>query len=203
MELEEMKSVWSTMSVELDKQKKLTSDLILKMAHEKSNSRLGRIIFAESVGSVVALAAAIYVLTNFDRFNSTFNVIAGAGTVALLIISVIMAIFLIRKARMINILNDTYTEAITHYRELKKMLRFYKRFSMVMYFIMPFILLPVVSLLVIGKDLSTDTGELLEVLLACVIVLPISWFLVMWFYKSNLRKVSSAFKDVEKIENKD
>lgn len=201
MELEEMRSVWSTMSEELNKQKRLTNDLILKMAHEKSSSRLGRIIFAESVGSVISLAAAIYILVNFDKFNSVFNMLAGAGTVALLVIAVIMAAILIKKVSKINILKDTYSEAIVHFKELKKMLRFYKRFSLMMYFIMPFLLLPVVSILFLGKDLSTDNGELLEVLLACVIVLPIAWLLIMWFYKSNLRKVSSAFKEVEQIEN--
>ncbi|MTI21218.1 hypothetical protein E1176_09320 [Fulvivirga sp. RKSG066] len=200
MELEEMKNIWSDMSDELDKQKKLTQKLIIKMAHEKSSSRLGRIVMAESIGTVITVVALIFIGINFNKFNSLINIVAASGTFLILFVSVIMAVLLIRKANLINIQEDTYIGALNHYTDLKKMLRFYKRFSIAMYVIMPFFLIPVVSVLA-GKDLSQNLSELWEVILACVLILPVAWLAIAWFYKTNLRNVTAAFKEVKNIEN--
>lgn len=67
-----MKATWSELSGRIDIQKKLTNELLLKMAHEKSSQSVNKMIGLETIaGMSMALILIIGVL--FFIFNGTLN----------------------------------------------------------------------------------------------------------------------------------
>ena len=64
MDLEKMKSTWTQMSTEIEKQKKLTAEIILKMANQKSKNGIEKIKRLELFGGLIMGAALnIYQIT--------------------------------------------------------------------------------------------------------------------------------------------
>ena len=69
-----MQQTWKEMSLELEKQKKLTTTIILKMTQEKYKNKFGTITIIESIGAVICFIAAIYILINFAKLDTWFCV---------------------------------------------------------------------------------------------------------------------------------
>lgn len=201
MELEEIKSVWKEMSQDIERQKNLTNDLIIEMAHRKSSSRIKTIMYAESVGALVSVFAAIYLIINFGSFDYSGSTVAAVGLIMVLILSCVLGVRIVMQARDINISTLSYLQVLNNFNKLKATLRVYKRLSQVLYVLMPFLILPVFTDLVFDKNIFDDTSEFIETLVICIIVLPVVWWVVLKFYKSNLRQVSKAIKDYNKTEN--
>ena len=88
MDLDEMKLAWSDMTVQMEQQKKLTDDIILKMTQEKSTSRLGRIIALESFGLLVTFIALVYVILNFDKLGDWLEITGGFGSIAIMVLGI-------------------------------------------------------------------------------------------------------------------
>lgn len=201
MELEEIKSVWKEMSQDIERQKNLTNDLIIEMAHRKSSSRIKTIMYAESVGALVSVFGAVYLIINFGSFDYSGSIFAALGLILVLILSCVLGVRIVMQARDINISTLSYLQVLNNFNKLKATLRVYKRLSQVLYVLMPFLILPVFTDLVFDKNIFDDTSEFIETLVICVIVLPVVWWIVLKFYKSNLRQVSKAIKDYSKTEN--
>ena len=103
MDLDEMKLAWSDMSDQLEQQKKLTDDIIFKMTQEKSSSRLGRIITAESIGIIVSFVGLVYIALNFYKFDNWLEITGGIGTLALMILGIVFGLRIISKAKRIDL----------------------------------------------------------------------------------------------------
>ena len=56
MELEEMKTLWGEMSIEIEKQKKLTDSLIIKMTQADYRNKISKILIPESIGAIICFA---------------------------------------------------------------------------------------------------------------------------------------------------
>jgi len=201
MELEEMKSVWAEMSQEVEKQKQLNDELILKMAHKKSSSRLNKIIRLESLGVIISIIMLVYLIVNFDKFNNWLSLTGGIGLTVIMFLSIYFGVDIVLKARKVDVIKSTYAQALSDFNELRRTLRLYKKFSIAIYLVIPFLMYPVMATLFFDKNLLDEPEDLLENVIVCIIVLPIVWFLIYRFYKSNMSKVSKAIKDVEKVEN--
>ncbi len=203
MELEEMKSAWKELSTELEKQKKLTNDIILKMAHKKSASRLSRIIYAESIGSVITLAAVIYLISNFHKLNDWLSLASGVLVAVVFMASILMSMKIVFQSRKIDLIGSSLSRVIENYNALRNTLRIYKKVSMAFYVFIPFIMLPVFSALFLDKSLLNRLDEFVEVIIASALILPVSWWLVLRFYKSNMSKVSEAIRDIKEQNKND
>ncbi|MEL6257202.1 MAG: hypothetical protein AAFR87_34730, partial [Bacteroidota bacterium] len=142
MDLDQMKNTWKEMSEERMKHSLLSEEQIRRMTHEKSSSSLYTLILSESIGAMMALAMIIYLTLNFYKLEGWLEQAAGYGTLTILIISVFMGGKLIREMYSINIQRNTYSTTLQNFQRLKKSLRFYKRFSISISFLVPFLILP-------------------------------------------------------------
>ena len=197
MDLESMKETWLKMSEELEKQKKLTNEIILKMAHERSSSRLNRIIYMELIGCGIALLVLIYILFNFHRLDNWLTISGGVGTAVIMIAAVIMSVNIMRKAKKINILKTTYGKVISDFNDLTKTLGIYKRASIGLNIIMPFLLMPPMAQLLAGKDLLTDLEEFKETLIMTFILIPPMLYFIIRYYTRSMSKVRQAINELK------
>lgn len=197
MDLDNMKKTWQEASEFRAQDSLLHEDMIRRITHEKSSSRLQRIIVLESSGLVLAVGMLMYLSLNFNRLDTWLNQLGGYGTMAILLISIAMGIRLIRQASKINIKKNSYSKTLEDFGAFKKSLGFYKRMSIVISIFIPFMLLPVLATLWAGKDLLTDFAEYQEGLLLSFILIPIILYTIFYFYRKSIRNIGKAFKEME------
>ena len=191
-----MKSVWSELTQELEEQKQLTRDLILKMTQEKSSSRLGRIIKAESLGVLITGVFMIYLAFNFSRLEHWTGIAGGIGLFIILALGINFGIRIIMQAKGIDLLNNSYSEVIRRFEDFKKLLRAYKKLSIWTSGLSALFVMPVMTELFLDKNLLEIEG-FIKVLGVTLLLVPLVLYAVTRFYKSNVSAVSKALKDVD------
>lgn len=197
MDLDDMKHTWSELNEGLAQRQQLSDERILQMMKRKSSSRLNRLIYFELFGTVVSIAMLIYLLLNFHRLNNWLNITGGYYLISILLLSFIMTYRVIKKIRQVNIVSNSYQQTVSDFSSLKKTLGVYKRFSIFINIISPFMILPVASKLFFDKDLLQNLNAFWEGLAVSFIILPLILFLLFYFYKFNIRKAGEALKGYE------
>ncbi len=195
MDLDEMKLAWSKMSDQLDKQKKLTSDIILRMTQEKSTSRLRRIILMESFGVIMTTIVLLIVVANFNRLENWAEVTGGIGTLLILTFAIIFGIRLIRQAQGINLFKHSFKETLNRFNAFTKLLGFYKRISIIINAASPIFMFPLAFGMFTDIDLLEDPTAGLYGLIGAAVFVPLVLYLIIRFYKSNISAVRSSFND--------
>ncbi|MDN5201940.1 hypothetical protein QQ008_11215 [Fulvivirgaceae bacterium BMA10] len=197
MELENMKAIWAEMSQELEKQKKLTDKIILKMTQQKSRSGLNRIINMEIFGMIVTAIMLVYLLINFGKLDNWLTIGGGVGLILLLLLALIMGTIIVKAAKKIDVVKNNYHQTLTDFADFKKILGFYKKLSIVMNILIPFLILPVVSFLFFDRDLLFDLQEFGMGLIFYFILMPPLLYLIIRFYRKNVSKIREALDDLK------
>lgn len=199
MELEEMKAFWSDLTHELEEQKKLTRELILKMAHEKSSSKLGRIIKAEALGVSLSAGILVYLAFNVNRLEHWTGVVGAVGLFGILLLGIGFGGRIIHKARRIDLINNPVAEVIRRFDEFRALLRMYKKFGIWTSLFSVLFVIPVTTELFLDKTVMELEG-IGKALLASLIIVPIVFQLIKRFYSRN---VSAVKKELNELDLKD
>lgn len=197
MDLDEMKAVWSDMSDQLDKQKKLNQDIILKMTQEKSSSRLGRIIRMETFGLALSIAMLVYLVWNFYRLEDWLSITGGIGLLGIILMGIVYGITIIRKAKSIDVMTSSYSEVIENFDQFRALLSKYKKLSFRIAVISPVLVLPVSYVLLLDKNILDDLeGAGLSLLMSAILV-PLVLYAFIKYYSRNVSQVKQALKDID------
>lgn len=197
MEIEELQTVWSEMSDQLEKQKKLTNELIMEMTQDRYRNKFDKITFYETIGAVICFAMAIYLLVNINKLDTWYLLSCGIFTIAFLIILPIITLGLLGKIKRINILKNSFKETIVRYTKARNQLLLMQRIGIYLSFILVFTCLPVFSKIMKNKDLFLHTR-------AWLIYLPIMaiflFFFTRWGYKCYKNITNSAENILKQLE---
>lgn len=196
MDLDEMKAVWSDLSGQLDKQKKLNQELIMKMTQEKSSSRLGRIIRMEAIGITVSLAMLVYLILNFRELDYWPSIVGGIGLLLTLILGIAFGTMLISKARKINVIKNTYAEVTRHFDEFRAMLRLYKKLSIWTAVISPPLTIPLFYDLFLDKAIQDDLEGVAVGVVFTLLFTPLILKFFFRYYSRNVSQVKKALNDM-------
>lgn len=197
MDLDEMKAVWSDLGTQLEQQKKLNQDLIMKMTQEKSSSRMGRIIRVEMFGIVVSVAILVYLLVNFNKLTNWPALTGGIGMALILVIAIVFGTRLISKARKIDLIKNTYSTVVEQFNEFRAMLRFYKKLSIWTNIFSLLFVIPVTYSLILEQNILDDLKGAGISLLLGIIVAPVMLYLIIRFYSRNISQVKKALNDAD------
>lgn len=156
MELEEMQAVWSHMSTELDKQKKLTNEIILKMTQQRYSNKFSKVSVYESIGAVVCFAMALYILLKFDRLDTWYLVVSGIFTLLVLFILPVLVLRSLNQIKRIDITSNNYTETLLRYTKAKNQLLLMQRMGIYLGFVLVVVSLPVFGKVFQNKDVLLE-----------------------------------------------
>ena len=152
MELEEMKTLWSEMSIEIEKQKALTDSLIIKMTEVNYRNKLNKIMIPEAIGALVCFAAAFFIAVNFQQLNNWYLLGCGITSVLILFLLPILSLKAMRKLRSSNILNNNYKQSLLEYSKGKIQFVFVQKLSFYLGAMLMLMILPVMGKLISGVD---------------------------------------------------
>jgi len=200
MELEEMQAVWSDISGQLEKQKKLTDKMIIMMTQEQYRKRWNKIAYPEIVGGIICYSMAIFILMNMDTLETWYNIVLGVCCTLILMILPILSLKSIFKMSGVNFYKNSYKETLIKYTKSKKQFQSLQKYAYYLGFLLIFLILPVTSKILSGKDMFEGVKNVWP--LAVFIPLAIVFFIVFYkwvkkCYRNNLNEAESILKDLQ------
>ncbi|MGB5820667.1 MAG: hypothetical protein WBG90_14375, partial [Saonia sp.] len=152
MEIEEIKAVWSEMSDQLEKQKKLTDEIIMEMTQERYRNKFRTISTYETIGAVVCFAAALLILVNFNKLDTWYLISCGFVSLLFLVLMPMLVLKSLGRIKGLDIGKNNYKETLVRYTKAKKNLLMLQQFGMYGSFIFMFTVTPVFSKILSNKD---------------------------------------------------
>jgi hypothetical protein len=198
MELEELKSKWFEVDRQLENQKVLTSEMILKMAGYRSNLIFNPIITFEKSGMAISLVILIYIFSNFGKLNDWLSLAGAVTTIFILIVSLVMSVILIKRIQEVDIVKNDYKETLLHVNRIKK---FHYSVKWVSAFLTPVLavsILPTLASTWFDKSLLYDLEEYWESLFPSLLLIPVIWYFIGRFYAKKLNDINELLMDFEK-----
>ncbi len=201
MELEEMQKTWSQMSDQLEKQKKLTNEIILKMTQNRYKKKINKIMYSEFLGGIICLLAFIYILINFHKLDHWFTMACGVFTLTLLFVAPIVSLGWLKKMNRINIIENSYKQTLIDFAKLKEKAFKFRKYSYPLALGSMLLTTPVFAKIMNGKDIFTDDakGIWFGLILGGLFVIVFIYF-VMKFYGKTIKGAENVLKEYD-IEN--
>lgn len=197
MELEEMQAAWTHMSDQLETQKKLTDDIIMKMTQERFSKQWNTIGAAEKVGTVISFSAAIALLFHFDKLDTPLLQICGVLCLVILIVAPVLSLRSIHGLQSVS-LSDPYSKMMESYAKAKKRFVNFQKMNMILSFFFMLLTIPVSGKLLNGENLfETLDTKLLYALPFCFLFFFLLIRYVTKCYRSVLKKSEDILKEVE------
>jgi ABC-type transport system involved in cytochrome bd biosynthesis fused ATPase/permease subunit len=191
MELEEMKTLWEEMSVEVEKQKKLTDSLIIKMTRADYRNQLNKIMLPEAIGALVCFAGTVFILINLQKLNTWYLLACGVISALILVLLPVLSIKAIRKMRSVNISDNSYKQSLLEYTNGKIQFVFVQKLSFCLGAILMIVILPLMGQLIGGKDFFVTT----RLWYLYAIAFPFFY----WFAKSVFKSYNKTSANAENI----
>jgi len=199
MDLEEIKAVWSEMSDQLEKQKKLTNEIIIKMTQERYSNKFSRIQNIESFGAVICYLGAILLIANFSKLDTWYLVVCGVITLGFMLILPTLVLRSLRQIKNLNITQATYKDTIVRFERVKKNLLMQQQFGVFGGFLVFFTALAVSAKIMSDEDIFLVQQDM-SVYIFTVIILVLLFFFSRWGYNCYKSITSSAEKILKELE---
>lgn len=199
MELEELQANWMAMSQELEKQKKLTNEIILKMTRNNYRNKFSKLNNYENVGAIICYIVAGFILFNFWKLDTLYLKLSGVFTLAFLTILPTLVLRALHRIKNLDILTKSYRENLITYTKEKKRLLKLQQIAIAVSFI-SLLFSPALALKLL-RDKTLILSELKpEQIIAIVFVIVLMVFVSRWGYGSYKKVTNSAEALLEDLE---
>lgn len=197
MELEEMRSLWVEMSVEMEKQKKLTNKLIIKMTRVNYKNKLSKLYIPEAIGAAVCLSGLLFLLVNFNKLNTWYLTACGIAAALILFLLPILSIRAIRNMKSVNITANSYKQALLHYSKGKLQFVFVQKLSVYCNSVLMLTMLPVMAMIINGMDIFKNS----DLWYGYVIVFPFLYYFATWVSEKYTKTTTDAENILKELVN--
>ncbi|WP_103068173.1 hypothetical protein [Aquimarina sediminis] len=203
MELEEMQAVWSQMSNQIEKQKKLTDKMIIMMTQDQYRKKINKIAYPEIIGAIICYGTAILIITNFYKLDNWYTLLSGIITTCILLILPVLSLKSIHKMHKIDIATNNYKETLIAYNKGKKRFQLVTKMGFYLGFILLFAIMPVTTKILNNKDLfSPAPGKSIWPLIVAIPIAVVFFIaFARWvgkYYNRNMNSAESLFKELDK-----
>jgi hypothetical protein len=196
MELEQMKTRWEEMSIQLEKQKRLTDTLVIKMMRNDYNSKINKILIPEIIGDLVCVAGLLYLLVNFEKLDTWYLLACGIISAVILLVLPWLSFDSIRKLKSVNITENNCKQTLEQYSRRKIRFVFVQKMSFYLGAIFLVTFLPTMGRLM-GK---TDPFMATRLWMLYALIFPFFLIFSRWVFRSYMRATRAAetiLKDLE------
>jgi len=197
MELEEMKTLWGEMSAEIEKQKKLTDSLIIKMTQVNYYNKISKILVPEAISSALGFAIGGFIFLNITALTTWYLMASGIITALILIVMPALSVKSLFRIRSLNISDNNYKQSLLEYSNGKKQFVLIQKVIFYLGAVLVLVSLPVMSALIGGKDIFKEPS----VWYWYIIIVPFYyWFAKKWVNRCYLNTLNSAENILKEIE---
>ncbi len=191
MELEEMKNLWEGMSDRIEKQERLTKNLIGSVTEEKYHSKLKKIKYSEIIGAIVCYLGAIYLIMNFMKIDPLAEKIFAVIAIGLLLTLPIISLRSLNGTQKVKISSKTYLDTLNDFGRRKIRFQKFQKLNVSLGLFLILVAIPVLSAIK-GVDLS-ETEHF------WTLTFPISIIAFLGFAFWVLRSYNKSLEATEKL----
>jgi len=196
MELEEMKTLWTEMSAEMEKQKTITNSIVLKMTQNRYKSKLNKILVPEIAGSIVCFAGMVFTLINIEKLHPWYLLACGIATVVILFFLSWVPLKYTRRIHAVNIADKNYKQLLQEYSINKKHFVLVQKANVYLSTVLLLVILPVTGMLIGGRDLFKETNLYLFYAVSFSFLYPVC----KWVFKRYSKIVTDAENMLKALE---
>jgi hypothetical protein len=197
MELQEIKMLWEQLSTEIEKQKRATDAIIIRVTKSDYRNKITHILVPEAIGGLICILGGLFILINFHRLSTWYLVVCGIFAMLILCILPYLSIRAILNIRSVNIGNDNYKQSLLAYSKAKMQFAVVQKLSFYMGAILVVVALPVMGQLISGKDLFAGGG----LWFWYTIGFPFFYILSRWVSKRYNKLSSDAKAILQELES--
>ena len=195
MELEEMKTEWNKLSTKVEKQEKLTEEVIEKLVKYKYKTGLKRISIPEYAGTLICYVGAAWLIINFGKLDGGMYRFFGAVIILLLFILPVISLRSVTGISRIKIATGTYAETIRDFARQKIKFQKLQKINVSLALGLFVISLPVLANIQ-GKDISAIPNFWVFFPMSILLILMFSWW-VLRNYNNALREAEEMLKELD------
>ncbi|NND62338.1 MAG: hypothetical protein HKN48_04000 [Flavobacteriaceae bacterium] len=199
MELDEMKLAWSEMSRQLDKQNKLTNQLIMEMTQQKFKNKFSTLSIVEGFGAVICYVVVVFIGINMDKLDSGYLLVSSIILMAFLTIMPIFSLGAIRGMRNMNLTQNSYKDTLVKFTKRKRNMMLIQQLGVVLSIVIMWMAVPVFTVIMNGKnflELEHSVGNWIFMIITTVgVILFALWGLRC--YKRITTSAENVLKDLE------
>ena len=197
MELDEMKTLWAEMSDQISHQKKMTDSLIIRMTRSDYRNKLLKIWIPEIMGTCICLAAAVYIIADFQKLDTWYLMLCGIICLFILFILPLLSIYALHKIRSVNILQNNFKQTLQEYSKCKRQFVMTQKLSFYLGALLLLASLPVMGKLIAGKDLFIDS----RLWLWYAVGYPFFYGFSRWVFRNYAKTTKAAEEVLKELEN--
>ncbi|MDT0554610.1 hypothetical protein [Patiriisocius hiemis] len=199
MELEEMKSLWSSLSDKVAKQELVNKKLVMEMTQQKYKNKFKTLLNYEIVGSVICFLTAVLILFNLDKMDTWYLMTCAVFSLAFILVLPVLVLKNLIGIKNITIVNSTYKQTITHFAKEKKRLMLIQQIGLSFSVVLMFTTMPVFSMIFNNKDFFKQEYGVGFWIFIGVLAIGVLLF-SLWGYRCYKRIMSSAEDLLKGIE---
>lgn len=188
-----MKVLWNEMSTEVEKQKTLTTKLIMEMTQQKFENKILKIALPESIGAIVCFLMALFVLMNFNKLDTWYFVLSGVFTIGYLIIIPGLVLKSIYAMKKINVAKNNYKETILDFVKRKKHFFFLQQLSQFLGVIL------IITSIIISAKILKDKDFIVESPQDLFWMVPLLLIFMFFFYRWGIKCYRNATGQAENL----
>jgi hypothetical protein len=194
MELTDMKSMWTEMTQQMEEQQKLTDKLVMDMTRLKYTRKFDKVILTESIGGLICFASLIYIMLNFEKFDTWYLILCGGLAV---FVSLVLPVYLIHSLinmRKVKLEKGNFKEALVDFGKAKNRLNIARKSGAVLCFILAIVIVPVCAKLLNDIDVfASDQIDNLYFTIPFMLVL-LTVFMIFGFY--SYKNITKSAEDL-------
>lgn len=198
MELDEMKSLWADLSLQVEKQDKIQKELLMEITKQKFRSKLNAVRIPEIIGSFICVGYAMYLLSQFSNFELWYNQVFALITILILIALPTASLTAIKGMRSLRI--DLEAPATILEKFNKSKIRFWKvqRYGMILGGLLMITILPPLA------ELNGSLERILNPVFWMIYIpggLLFMYLISRWAYKKYKGTIDSSEEMLLEIES--
>ena len=197
MNVEDLQAIWTEMSEELEKQKKLTHEIIMQMTQQRYKSQLQKISNYEGMGAVLCFIIGIGLLVNLNRLDTWYELMCGIFTVVFLLVYPFLSLGSIRAMKRININEGKYADILKAFTKARNNFLLVQRIGIGLGFVLIVTVLPVATRIIKGEDIFQATGVWIWY---TPFMLVLAILISRWGYRHYKRITKSAGNILRELE---
>ncbi|MEN0048966.1 MAG: hypothetical protein AAF806_18020 [Bacteroidota bacterium] len=194
MELEEMQTLWSTMSEQIDQKVTLSKTEIMEMTQKRYQQKLNQIAYPELLGSIICFGMVGFIFINLDKLNDVLSLLATLLSLIILIALPTASLLAIKRLRAIDVSQHSYQQSLLTYTKAKQHLCQVQKYGLYLGFVLMFSILPFFTK-VMGEEL--EATSILKGMLFGVPFLIVFVLIVARYYGKTIRATENIIRDLE------
>jgi magnesium-transporting ATPase (P-type) len=199
MDLEEMKSLWSSLSEKVAKQELVNKKLVMEMTQQKYKNKFSTLNKYETSGAILCFIFAFVILLNIGKMNTWYLQASAILTLLFLIVLPIFSLGAIKGMQKMDISKNTYKETVLEFSRRKKRMLLFQQLNMYLSIFLMWLVLPVFSMIFNGKDFFQQEHS--TFLYVFIIITSIGVLLfARWGYGCYKRITASAEELLKELE---